>query len=279
MTSLVSDSASRSSLHTVAIGGLGAIGLTVAQALDRDPQNFSLVAVSAANRESAVAKVAAFRRPPRVVESTQLAEADIVVEAAPAAAFEQIAVPALERGRTLVVASVGALISRLHLIDLARAHGARIIVPSGALAGLDAIRALATDNISRLVLETRKRPQGLVGAPYLDAHGIDVTTIREATCIFRGNALQAAAGFPANANVAAALALAGIGAERTEVEIWADPAVTRNTHSIRVEADAAHITIRVESVPSPDNPRTSRLAPLSILACLRGLVTTLRAGS
>lgn len=279
MTSLTPNSTSRSAVHTVAIGGLGAIGLNVAAALDRDPGDFSLIAVAAANRETAAAKVAGFRRPPRVVESTQLAEADIVVEAAPAAAFEQIAVPALQRGRTLVVASVGALISRLHLIDVARTHGARIVVPSGALAGLDAIRALALDGISRLVLETRKRPQGLAGAPYLDALGIDVTTIREATCVFRGNALQAAAGFPANANVAAALALAGIGAERTEVEIWADPAVTRNAHSIRVEADAALLTIRVESVPSPDNPRTSRLAPLSILACLRGLTATVHAGS
>jgi aspartate dehydrogenase len=265
--------------HTVAVGGLGAIGWSVAQALDRDPQNLELIAVAAGSRDSATAKVAEFRRPPRVVESSQLAEADIVVEAAPAAVFEQIAVPALERGRTLVVASVGALISRLHLLELARARGARIVIPSGALGGLDAIRALALDNISSLVLETRKRPQGLAGAPYLAHHGIDVTAIREPTCVFRGNALEAAAGFPANANVAAALALAGVGAERTRVEIWADPNVTRNQHTIRVEADAARITVCVESAPSPNNPRTSLLAPLSILACLRGLVATVRAGS
>ena len=270
---------SHSAPRTVAIGGLGAIGLSVARALDLEPQGLDLVAVAAGNPASAKAKVAGFRNPPRVVEPAQLAQADIVVEAAPAAAFEAIALPALERGRTLVVASVGALISRLHLIEVARATGARIVVPSGALAGLDAIRALALENITTLVLETRKRPQGLAGAPYLDRHGIDVAAIREATCVFRGNALEAAAGFPANANVAAALALAGIGPERTRVEIWADPAVTRNTHTIRVEADAARITVCVESVPSPDNPRTSRLAPLSVLACLHGLSATLRAGS
>ncbi|WP_293848972.1 aspartate dehydrogenase [Steroidobacter sp.] len=270
---------SPASPRTVAVGGLGAIGLTVARALDRDPRGLDLVAVTANDRAGAQSKVAGFRKPPRVVDPAQLADADIVVEAAPAAAFEAIALPAIDRGCTLIVASVGALIQRLHLIDRARATGACIIVPTGALAGLDAIRALALDNISTLTLETRKRPQGLAGAPYLERQGIDVTAIREATCIFRGNALEAAVGFPANANVAAALALAGIGPERTRVEIWADPTVTGNMHTIRIEADAARITVSVESVPSPDNPRTSRLAPLSILACLHSLSSTLRAGS
>jgi aspartate dehydrogenase len=265
--------------RTVAIGGLGAIGLSVARGLDRDPRGLELIAVTANDRVGAQSKVAAFRRPPRVVEPAQLAEADIVVEAAPATAFEAIALPAIERGRTLIVASVGALISRLHLIERARSSGARIIVPTGALAGLDAVRALALDSITTLVLESRKRPQGFAGAPYLERHGIDVTAINEPTCIFRGNALEAAAGFPANANVAAALALAGVGAERTQVEIWADPTVTRNTHTIRVEAEAARMTLCVESMPSPDNPRTSRLAPLSVLAALHSLSSTLRAGS
>lgn len=267
------------SVRSVAIGGLGAIGFTVARALDHDPRGFDLVAVAAKDGAGAQAKVAGFRKPPRVVDAAELAEADIVVEAAPAAAFETIVLPAIDRGRTLVVASVGALILRPHLIERARTTGARIVVPSGALAGLDAIRALALDNISTLTLETRKRPQGLAGAPYLERQGIDVTAIHEATCIFRGNALEAAAGFPANANVAAALALAGIGPERTRVEIWADPMVTANTHTIRIDADAARITVSVESVPSPDNPRTSKIAPLSILACLHGLASTLRAGS
>lgn len=271
--------ARESGSRTVAIGGLGAIGLSVARAIDIDPKGLTLVAVAASDSESAQSKIAGFRSPPRVVEAAGLAEADIVVEAAPAAAFEAIVLPAIERGRILVVASVGALISRLHLIELARASGARIVVPSGALAGLDAIRALALEHISTLVLETRKRPEGLAGAPFLQRQGMDVGAIREATCVFRGNALEAAVGFPANANVAAALALAGIGAERTQVEIWADPTVTRNTHTIRVEADAAQITVRVESTPAPGNPRTSRLAPLSVLACLRSLNSTLRVGS
>ena len=267
------------SSRTVAIGGLGAIGLPIARALDLDPQDLQLIAVATSDPTTARDKIAGFCHPPLVVDQAELSQAEIVVEAAPAAAFEKIVIPALERGRIVVVASVGALLSRLHLIERARINGARIVVPSGALAGLDAIRALALDKVSSLTLETRKRPIGLAGAPYLTQHGIDLDAIREATCVFRGNALEAAAGFPANANVAAALALAGIGAQLTQVEIWADPTVQRNTHSIRVEAEAARITLCVESVPSLDNPRTSRLAPLSVLACLRGLTSTLRAGS
>ncbi len=97
--------------------------------------------------------------------------------------------------------------------------------------------------------------------------------------VFEGNAFDAAAGFPANVNVAAALALAGIGPMRTRVEIWADPGIDRNTHTIRVEAEAARFTMTIENVPSAENPRTGQITALSMLACLRGLVSTLKVGT
>jgi aspartate dehydrogenase len=201
------------------------------------------------------------------------------VEAAPAAIFEQIAVPAIEAGRIFVPSSVGALLPRLHLVDRARKSGARIIVPTGALLGLDAVRACAEGEVESITIETRKHPRGLAGAPYLARHGIDVAAITTPTVVFEGNALDAAAGFPANVNVAAALALAGIGPLRTRVRIWADPGVDRNIHTIRVEADAARLTMTVENVPSEANPRTGKLTALSVLACLRGLTATLKIGS
>jgi aspartate dehydrogenase len=265
--------------RTVAIGGLGAIGLVVAEALDRNPRGARLVAVCAADRERARSRISRFRTHPAVVGAAELAEADIVVEAAPAVAFDQIVIPAIEKGRTIVVASVAALLSRMHLIDQARRTGASIVVVSGALAGLDAIRAAAEGVIENASLETRKSPASLAGAPYLQRHGIDVHTLTTATCVFRGNALEAAVGFPANANVAAALALAGIGPERTRVEIWADPFVERNTHTVRIDADSVRLTLCVESLPSSTNPRTSRLAALSVLACIRGMTSTLKVGS
>jgi aspartate dehydrogenase len=264
---------------TVAIGGLGAIGLALARAIDRGVEGLRLVAVSAADPDRARGRVSDFSNPPEVVALAALSAADIVVEAAPAAVFEQIAGPAIAAGRIFVPSSVGALLPRMHLVEAARASGARIVVPTGALLGLDAVRACAESDVSSVTIETRKPPGGLVGAPYLVANGIDVLAITEATRVFAGNAFDAAAGFPANVNVAAALALAGIGPERTQVRIWADPAVDRNIHTIRVEAAAARLTMTIENVPSEANPRTGRITPLSVLACLRGLVSTLKVGS
>ncbi len=264
---------------TVAIGGLGAIGLKLAQALDAGVEGLQLVAVAARDQDKAAANLRDFRTPPRVVPLSDLAQADIVVEAAPAAVFETIASAAIDAGRIFVPASVGALLPRMHLVQRAQQTGARIIVPTGALLGLDAVRAAAEGPVESVTIESRKPPRGLEGAPYLVQHGIDLSGITKAQRVFEGNAFDAAAGFPANVNVAAALALAGIGPIRTRVEIWADPAVTRNIHTIRVEAAAARLTMTIENVPSEENPRTGRITALSMLACLRGLVATLKVGT
>ncbi|WP_424135170.1 aspartate dehydrogenase [Roseomonas chloroacetimidivorans] len=267
-------------VKTVAIAGLGAIGLELARHLDAEVEGLRLVAVAARDMAKAEANLLGFRSRPKLVPIEALAEeAEIIVECAPAAVFEAVAVPAIRRGRIFVPASVGALLPRMHLVEEARASGARIIVPTGALLGLDAVRAAAEAPVASVVIETRKPPRGLEGAPYLAEKGLDMGTVTEPTQIFKGNAFEAARGFPANVNVAAALALAGIGPERTVVEIWAVPGLTRNTHTIRVEADAARFTMTIEGVPSETNPRTGKLTPLSILACLRGLVSTLKVGS
>ncbi len=265
---------------TVAIGGLGAIGLHLAKALDAGVEGLRLTAVAARDQEKARRSIAGFRTPPAIVPLSELAErADVVVEAAPAAVFEAIAEPAIARGRIFVPSSVGALLPRMHLVERARETGARIIVPTGALLGLDAVRAAAEGEVESITIETRKPPRGLEGAPYLVENGIDVLSVTEPKCVFKGNAFDAARGFPANVNVAAALGLAGIGPERTMIEIWADPGVTRNTHTIRVEAASARLTMTIENVPSEENPRTGKITPLSILACLRGLTSTLKVGT
>ena len=264
---------------TVAIGGLGAIGLSLARALDEGVPGLRLVAVSGRDQDKTRAAVAGFRSVPEVVGLSDLAQADIVVEAAPAAIFEQIAAPAIAAGRIFIPSSVGALLPRMHLVERAKQTGARIIVPTGALLGLDAVRAASEGDVESITIETRKPPGGLVGAPYLALHSIDVLAVKQPTVIFEGNAFDAAAGFPANVNVAAALALAGIGPQRTTVRIWADPTVDRNIHTIRVEAAAARLTMTVENVPSETNPKTGKMTPLSVLACLRGLTATLKVGS
>lgn len=264
---------------TVALAGLGAIGLPLARALDLGIDGLRLVAVATRDPVKGRARLAGFRDVPPLVDFPTLAEADIVVEATPAALFERVALPAIEAGRVFVPASVGALLPRMHLVKRAVATGARIVIPTGALLGLDAVRAAAEGVVESVTLETRKPPAGLAGAPYLEKHNIDVMDIDAPLCVFRGNARDAAAGFPANVNVAAALALAGIGPIRTQVEIWADPSLSRNVHIIHVEAEAANFTMRIENVPSSENPRTGRITALSMLACLRGLVSPLKVGS
>jgi aspartate dehydrogenase len=265
-------------LH-VAIGGFGAIGKTVAQRLDRGIDGLSLAAVSARDTLRAAAAVAHFARPVPVKPLAELwKEADILVECAPAAVLRDIAEPALAHGRILMVLSSGALLENLDLVDLARRHGGRILVPTGALLGLDAVAAAAEGEIARVRMTTRKPPQGLAGAPYLEQHHISVDGLDAAKCVFAGTAGEAARGFPANVNVAAALALAGIGPERTTIEIWADPSISRNIHQIEVEADAARFSMQIENVPS-ENPKTGRLTPLSVIAALKKLVSPLAIGT
>jgi aspartate dehydrogenase len=265
----------------VAIAGFGAIGKVVAAALDRgNVGGMMLAAVSARDTAKAERAMAGFARPVPVLPLARLAEvADIVVECAPAAVLREIAEPALARGRTLVVLSCGALLDNFDLVELARRQGGRILVPSGALLGLDAVQAAAQGAISRVHMITRKPPAGLDGAPYLVERGIGVLGLGAAKCVFTGSAREAAKGFPANVNVAAALALAGIGPDRTTVEIWADPAVARNTHRIEVEADAVRLAMQIENVPSLENPKTGRLTPLSVIALLKKLASPLAIGT
>src|SRR3954451_159388 len=186
---------------TVAIGGLGAIGAHLARALDAGVEGLRLTAVAARDQAKARRTLVGFRTPPRQVALPELAEhADVVVEAAPAAVFEQIAEAAIGRGRIFVPSSVGALLPRMHLVARAREPGARIVVPPGALLGLDAVRAAAEGEVTSITIETRKPPRGLEGAPYLVENAIDVFAIATPTIVFKGNAFDAAKGFPANVN-------------------------------------------------------------------------------
>ncbi len=224
--------------------------------------------------------MAAFANPVPVLGLADLAAAaDVIVECAPAEVFRDVAKPAVERGRIFMPVSAGALLDNMDLVDRARRMGARIVVPTGALIGLDAVNAAAEGNIKSVILETRKPPGGLAGAPYLEENGIVIDGLTEPTLVFDGSARAGARGFPANVNVAVALSLAGIGPDRTRLRIWADPTVKRNTHTIEVEADSARFRMTIENVPSLENPRTGRITPLSVIAALRRLTAPLHAGT
>jgi aspartate dehydrogenase len=174
--------------------------------------------------------------------------------------------------------SVGQLLENWDLVARAKQTGARILVPTGGLIGLDAVRAAAEGTVRSVTMITRKPPNGLEGAPYLVERGISLANLKEPRKVFDGTARDGARGFPANVNVAAALSLAGIGADRTRLEIWADPALDRNTHRIEVDADTAQFSMSIANVPS-ENPRTGRIVALSTVAALRGLVSELKVGT
>jgi aspartate dehydrogenase len=263
----------------VAIGGLGAIGRMLARKLSAGLPGLTLACAAAGDRAKAQAFLDAEGIACPIVPLNAFPElADIAVECAPAAIIEDICRPMLEAGKSVIVLSCGALLPRPELLELAKAKGGRIIVPTGALLGLDAVVAAAEGDITSVCMTTRKPPGGLKGAPYLEQHGISVDGLTEAKRVFSGSAREAAAGFPANVNVAAALSLAGIGPDRTRIDIWADPAVTRNCHDIEVEADSARLRMSIENVPS-ENPKTGRIVALSVLAALRKLGAPLSVGT
>jgi aspartate dehydrogenase len=263
----------------IAVAGLGAIGTRVAEALDQGIDGLVLTAVSVQNPEKLRSRLASLTRPPAVLPIEALVDvADIVIECAPSKLVRSIVAPFVGCGKTAVVLSAGALLDHEDLIELAKQNGGQIVVPTGALIGLDAVTAAAVGKIHSVRMVTRKPIQGLAGAPYIVENNIAIEQITKPLKVFDGTAREAAKGFPANVNVAAALSLAGIGPDRTKIEIWADPTVTRNTHRIDVESDSASFSMLIENIPS-ENPKTGLITALSVIAYLRKLRASLRVGT
>ena len=264
----------------IAIAGLGAIGKSLARTLAAGGvPGVTLSAVSAKNLDRAREFVETLSVKAAVLAIADLEpNADVVVECAPGALLPQIVTPFLKAKKHAIVLSVGALLSHPDLIELARAEGGTLLVPTGALIGLDAVIAAAEGTIHSVTMVTRKPPNGLVGAPYLVENHIEVDGLTEPKRVFKGNAREAARGFPANLNVVAALSLAGIGPDRTTLEIWADPTVTRNVHSIEVDSDSARFRMTMENIPS-ENPKTGRIVAQSVIALLRKMNANFRVGT
>jgi aspartate dehydrogenase len=263
----------------VGVVGLGVIGRHVCRALDAGVTGVVLAGATTRRREAGEAFLATLKSPVAFCTLDELIGAsDLVVEASTQAHLAEIAPKALGAGRDLVVLSCGGLLGRDDWVALAERHGARILVPSGAIAGLDGVKGGAVGAVTSVTMETRKPPQGLAGAPWIVEQKIDLDAIREETLIFEGPATRACRAFPANVNVLAALSLAGVGPERTRTKIYAVPGLTRNTHRIRIEGEFGALRIEVENVPS-ENPRTGRLSYLSTIALLRDLGASLRVGT
>ncbi len=264
----------------VGIVGIGTIGRAIAEAIDRGEVAVQLTAIHSRDLEKARGFATRLGQIPQVVALRELIETcDLVIEAATQDALATIAPLTLEAGKDLMVLSVGGLLDHPEWTALASRCGCRLYVPSGAIVGLDGVKGACMGRIEAVTITTRKPPQGLAGAPYVEQHGIDVHALTEETVIFEGSARQACKGFPANVNVSAALSLAGIGPDLTRIRILAVPGSKHNIHDIEVRGEFGRMTAHIENVPSATNPRTGKLSYLSAIAMLKELTSPVQYGN
>lgn len=195
-------------------------------------------------------------------------DADVVVEVAGHDALRQHVGGVLESGKDLMTVSVGAFAdpeTYARVQDMTRRTGQRVLVPSGAIAGLDMISAAALAPLDSVTHTTRKPPKAFT------AEQMGTTEPpTEPLLLFDGRARDGVGRFPENVNVAAAVSLAGIGLDRTRLRVYADPTVVRNVHEVEVVGHFGRLFLRVENEPS-DNPKTGRVVPLSVAKALRNL--------
>jgi aspartate dehydrogenase len=269
----------------IALVGCGAIGSVIVKAvLENQIPGVEVIAVAEVCPLEEIGEMAGrgdfpiVKDPERVLDYAP----DLVIEAAEQEVVKRYAPTFLKAKKDLMILSIGALVDALFLedlLELARNNGVRLIVPSGAIGGLDAIKSANIANLIEVSIRNIKPPEALEGAPYIVNNKIDLKSITSPTQIYEGFADEAAREFPKNLNVTVALGLAGIGPEKTRVVVIVDPSETRNIHEITAKGDFGEATFKVAGLPSPDNPKTSYLAALSAIATLMSLVNPLQVGT
>jgi aspartate dehydrogenase len=264
----------------VGIIGYGSIGKEIIAATSRNEiQNARIVALF--DKESTVfnkvdydnGELNLFSDFDEFYNSDIYSNIDIIMECASKGAIKEYGKKIIDSKKDLIVLSVGAFSDEKYLIELqnlSNLNNTKILIPTGAIAGLDSIRSVKK-YLNTLTIVTTKNPKSLIGAPYFKTSKIRIDEILKETVLFEGNAVDAIELFPANVNVAVSVALAGIGLVKTQVKIVADPTLSVNKHEIVGEGTFGKIQIVVQNIPSPSNPRTSHLASLSAIECLRGL--------
>jgi len=263
-------------LKRIGLLGCGAIGTQIALAIDSGKIPATLTHVYDIERSQADNLVSKLKQKPEVVANSHLLSSnpvELVVEAASQDAVRNDAVSILQNKKDMMIMSAGALLdeSVFEVIsDACRDFGKTVYLPSGAIAGLDALKAVK-DELESVVLVTTKNPNSLKGAPFFDSSDIDPEKISEPTVLFDGTAKEAVSLFPKNVNVSALLSLVGL--NNTSVRVVADPNTDKNTHEINANGKFGNLKITVENVPDSMNPKTSRLATLSAVELLRQICT------
>jgi len=265
----------------VGLVGCGTIGSQLAGVIDRRYRRVArVVALNDCVPQQAARLQRRLRSRPSICSLPQLIRTSrVVIEAASADVAGEVVTRALRAHRDVVVMSVGGLLRDFSWARAARRSRGRLHIPSGALAGIDGIRAMALGKIRRVRLITRKPPRALVGAPYVRKRGLRLEHLTQPSIVFEGTARRVVQAFPQNTNVAAALALAaGVSPSRTQVRVIADPTIRTNIHEIEVEGDCGRLRCQVQSEPSA-NPKTSELAVRSSIATLQRLFEPVAIGT
>lgn len=271
----------------VALIGCGAIGTALGKAIDAGKAGRSELSwiydLKPGNAKALVKKLKSKPQVARnVAEICADKSIDLVIEAASQMAIEQYALEVLKSKKDLMVMSVGAFSDEKlfrQVQKTAQRTGQRLYIPSGAILGIDGIKAAIRVGIDEVILTTRKPPAALAKVKYVRKRKLDLSELRVPRVVFEGTAQEAVKAFPESVNVAATLSIAGIGLGKTKVRIVADPSVDRNVHVIRVRGKAGEFVTEAHNVPSPDNPKTSYLAALSALRTLRNLTEAVVIGT
>lgn len=266
----------------IGIIGCGTIGAEIAKACqNRLKARMELVAVCDTDQKKAELFNGSLKKKVRILKIDELLrKSDLVVEAASAHVSGDVLKRCVKINRDCLIMSVGGLLGKESLLESARRKGARVYIPSGALCGIDALKAAsAGGRIDNVTLTTRKPPKGLEGAPYLKETGLNLSNIKTEAVVFEGSAYEAVRGFPQNINVSAVLSLAGLGPRKTLVKIVTSPEYTRNVHEVEITGSFGRIITRTENIPSKANPKTSELAILSAIATLESIANSVRIGT
>jgi aspartate dehydrogenase len=264
----------------IGILGAGSIGETLARAIDDGKIGASLAAISDQDSARAQKLASSLKNTPPVVSIDRLVEvSDLVVEAASQAAVPLIVPLCLAQRKSVLVLSVGALLGREEWLRQAAEQGIGFYVPTGAILGLDAVKAASLGVIRMAELSSRKPLAALRDAKFVLEKGIKLDELREDTVILEGPATEVCRAFPATSNVAAALQLALGSSAKLHVKILASPTLKRNVHEIVVDGEVGTLRMSAENLPMESNPRTSKIAAFSAIALLKQITGSVRIGT
>ncbi|MDA1036645.1 MAG: DUF108 domain-containing protein [Chloroflexi bacterium] len=258
--------------RSIGIVGCGAIGKAILRAVDDGQIDVDVAGVTTRTEGPAREFLASLKHPwPLMSQGELIEQADMIVEAAGQHVVPDLAEATFDAGKDLMLISIGALVNHPEIIDRSRATGCRLLMPSGAIIGLDGLKSASMGAIDHVTMVSRKGPASLDGAPWVIDNKIDLWGMTEETEIFSGTAREACVGFPANLNVSAAVSFAGIGPDRTT-------GLNRNCHDIEVEGEFGLMRLHLENIQS-ENPKTGRLTAMSIIRTIQQSVDPVHIGT